>query len=143
MLTPEQYAEIKSRYDTRHALVVDYCKAHHTSGIPAEVYKDWPTVTNDETSALEVYQFVTDPPDRYFAYVNHDEGDPGYGKPCTITTWTGEPIAQGKFTSRLYINSMGDKRITFTAKGINGKVYNGTFYYSAGDYCRMKQSVAH
>jgi hypothetical protein len=90
-------------------------------------------VTNDERSRLEVYLFVTDPPEKYFAYVYEIDG-----VPASITTWTGEIIGRVTTVFRTHRSGFGDKRVNFRAKMIDGRTYSGTFYKSAGDYCRLK-----
>lgn len=85
--------------------------------------------TNEERSAVEVYEFVTNPPDKYFLYIN-----------CTkriATTWTGDKLGDVSFGSE-YRDNFGGKRVPITVYAINGKRYHGTYYKSSGDYARIK-----
>ena len=93
--------------------------------------------TNEERSAVEVYEFMRDKPVKYFAYVNTNERQPGLGQ---VTTWTGDLLGACSF-GREYRDKFGGKRVPITVHGINGLTYHGTYFKSAGDYCRLKASV--
>ena len=88
-----------------------------------------PDATNKEKSAVEVYEFVHDPPDRYFAYVNE--------KTNSLNTWTGVRLGTVTFGTP-YRAVFGDTRVPIGVKAINGLVYHGTYYKSAGDYARIR-----
>lgn len=88
-------------------------------------------LTNEQRSAIEVYEFITDPPIKYFAYVNSTTQK--------ITTWTGEKLGDIVAKNRSWTSNLGDRRKNLTIKAINGKMYYGTYYYDSGDYVRMKQ----
>lgn len=153
MITKEHYEEIKQRYDTFWSKAREWgCLKGNwwiISDEQREQLKPWST-SNEEISAMEVYEFVNTPPERYFCYIKYDREiriadngrpytpRPRYYDKMTITTWIGELLGNGYFTSRLYHSNLGDERITFTVRAINGKDYYGTFFYSAGDYGRMK-----
>ena len=87
---------------------------------------------NWESSTQEVAEFVSDPPERYFAYVSSDHR--------SVTTWMGDAL--GTITSyREYRTpSFGwpSTRAAIRVRAINGRDYFGTYYKSAGDYCRLK-----
>lgn len=144
MLTDQEYTTLKEKYDTYHqkAKELGCVKKSGWMVIDAaeqKILEPW-HVTNEEISAMEVYQFCKDIPDKYFCYVSYAPKNytPLYLMNMKITTWTGEILGKGQFTSRLFTSNFGDKRITFSVKGINGQWYCGTFYYSAGDYGRMR-----
>lgn len=115
------------------------CKACDGSGVvlgwasyreedrPATV----PAVSNDERSAIEVYEFMTAPPERCFLYVNEDAR--------TVTTWTGEKLGD-LLRGDGYYSSFGDMRVPVTVHAINGRTYHGTYYKSAGSYARVKMA---
>ena len=87
--------------------------------------------TNEERSAVEVYEFCTDPPDKYFLYIN-----------CTkkeATTWTGDKLGTVAFGCE-FRDNFGGKRVPITVYAINGKKYHGTYYKSSGDYARIKMA---
>jgi hypothetical protein len=86
-------------------------------------------MTNDERSALEVFEFCTNPPDKYFLYINE--------KNHTATTWTGETLGR-VFLGREYRDNFGGRRVPITVRGINGLTYHGTYFKSSGDYARVR-----
>ncbi len=92
--------------------------------------------SNEDLSALEVYDFVHSPPDKYFLYIDR--------KNNTATTWMGDiighvavPRAWGQ--EMLSNIPVGDARITIAVRGINGVSYRGTYFAGAGDYARVKR----
>jgi len=88
-------------------------------------------VTNEEISAAEVYQFINDPPDKYFVYINEERHE--------ATTWIGEKLGHVTGLSQIPKRSnFGDFRVYIDVYGINGKKYHGVYYKSAGDYARIK-----
>jgi hypothetical protein len=98
--------------------------------------------TNEERSAVECFEWLTNPPQRYFIYVTRPKVAQGCTlgfKRTTVTTWTGDVLGQahlgGKFES-----NFGDERYSITITGTNGKKYHGTYYAGAGDYARIKLS---
>lgn len=96
-------------------------------------------VSNEERSAVEVYEFAHNIPDKYFLYVKRDSapypgGKPGYG---IATTWTGDKLGDVIFGTSFRSN-FGDTRVPIRMRGINGRWYVGTYYESAGDYARVR-----
>jgi hypothetical protein len=87
--------------------------------------------TNEERGQVEQYEFVTNPPDRYFAYVNE--------RTRRLTTWMGDDLGEVGF-GREYRDSFGGRRVSITIYAINGKRYYGTYFKSSGDYARIKVS---
>ena len=85
---------------------------------------------NQETSRQEVAEWIAKPPERYFAYVDV--------KRMKLTTWVGDILGSIQL-GRSYRSSFGDWRRSITVQGTNGHTYHGTFYESAGDYCRIKR----
>jgi hypothetical protein len=109
--------------------------------------------TNDLRSVVEVWEFVNNPPERYIAYVSADRGLPGYeGRRymplqyhVNIITWAGDTLVADHGTAMQYIalgpvwrSNMGDHRRSIRFRAINGRTYAGTWYFDAGDYCRLK-----
>ncbi|WP_210164705.1 hypothetical protein [Bradyrhizobium elkanii] len=88
--------------------------------------------TNEERSALEVFEFLRDKPERYFLYINRDKG--------VATTWTGEELGRVTF-GREYRDNFGGKRVAITVHAITGDTYHGTYYKSSGDYARVKKAI--
>jgi len=97
-------------------------------------------VSNDERSAIERYEFVNDPPQKYFVYVRRVNCD---GEPnekslrVQATTWTGDVLGIGLLGSS-FRDNFGGKRYPIRFRAINGKTYAGTYYASAGDYARVR-----
>lgn len=129
MITEQEYRLLKNKYDTYHKARKEYMRKHKTNGIPVGVI-DLPSPTNDEVSSIEVYEFVTNPPDKYILYVDLPKR--------IVTTWTGELLGKIISTGKTHRSNMGDTRIPIRIKAINGKEYYGTFYQSAGDYARIE-----
>lgn len=93
---------------------------------------DSPTDTprNRLTSAFEVAMFCEDPPDRYFAYMGR-KGD-------TVTTWMGDVLGTIVSRGREWHSNLGDRRVPFRMRGVNGRTYSGVEYLDAGDYVRLR-----
>lgn len=100
-------------------------------------------IDNHNRSLLEVEQFKTDVPERYFAYVrlweplmgNAQLNSNRYGE---VTTWMGDFLGGIYWIGREFRSNMGDKRIPIRVRGINGRSYSGTYFKSAGDYARLR-----
>lgn len=126
-----EYLGAKIMYEANTAASDAWRKENKTNGIPKEVYEKFPyanEVTNELRSAIEVYEFIANPPKKYFLYVDEKTGE--------VTTWTGQKL--GRFTViNGYRSNMRDFRISIRIKAINGKEYYGTYYKSAGSYARI------
>jgi hypothetical protein len=106
---------------------------------------------NALTSRFEVLSWQANRPERYFAYVKVEmlECDrQTYRRPgmerldpmrrCgRITTWTGEELGSAVIGPS-YRDNFGGMRRSIWVKGNNGLDYHGTYFESAGDYCRIK-----
>lgn len=119
MISEQLYNELKARYERLEAW-----RGNRRSYSPYEVPEDC-IISNSGISSIELYEFVHNPPDSYFAYIDL--------KNATMTTWTGEKLGDivgGWHNTRgkwLYI------------QGVNGCKYRGQFYPSAGDYIKVKR----
>ena len=89
--------------------------------------------SNGDRSALEVYDFVHNPPDRYSLYIDD--------KKAVATTFTGDVLGSVSFGRSYQSPSFGvtNKRVPVRVHGINGVDYAGTYFASAGDYARVKR----
>ena len=129
MITDSEYRTLKSKYDAYQAAL----QARFGNGwrciTPAIAATLPPAPSNDDTSAVEVYEWIVNPPARYLAYINEDKR--------IMTTWTGEILGYTAF-GRAYRSNFGDTRVSIDVRGTNGKRYYGTYYKSSGDYCRIK-----
>jgi len=88
-----------------------------------------PSPTNEERSAIEVYEFVHDPPVKYFLYIDEPSR--------SATTWMGDVLGRVSF-GQSYRSAFGDTRVPIWVDAINGLLYHGTYFKSAGDYARIK-----
>lgn len=137
MLTREQYDEHKARALRNNA----YWQTHATSGhgmrrLSAEAIAAMPAdcaISNEERSAIESYEFAHDAPLKKFLYINAEKR--------TATTWTGEVLGAVEF-GREFRDNFGGRRVPITVRAINGWIYSGTYYKSAGDYARVKRNSA-
>jgi hypothetical protein len=132
MISPQQAADIRTRNMALTAWV-DSIRGKNgwASYRPEDKPAGVPDVTNEEQSSLELFEFVTNPPEKYFLYVNEQQR--------MATTWTGEKLGEVRF-GREYKDNWGRKRVPVTVYSVNGYVYSGTYYRSAGDYARVKAS---
>ena len=132
MITPEQAADIRKRNNALLAWV-DSIRGKNgwASYRPEDKPSSVPDLTNEERSALEVFDFVSNPPDKYFLYINEVTHN--------ATTWTGETLGRVSFGCE-YRDNFGGRRVPVTVRGINGRVYHGTYYKSSGNYARIKAS---
>jgi hypothetical protein len=93
--------------------------------------------TNDDRAAIEVYELVHNKPENIFCYINEKDG--------TATIWTGVVIGTAHFGQQYKtpaFGGFGSTRVPVTVRAINGCVYAGTYYKSAGDYARLKKTKA-
>ena len=132
MITPDQATDIRKRNDALMAWV-DSIRGKNgwASYRPEDKPANVPDVTNEERSALEVFEFCTNPPDKYFLYINREKQ--------SATTWTGDLLGQVSF-GREYRDNFGGRRVPVTVRAINGLTYHGTYYKSSGGFARIRQS---
>jgi hypothetical protein len=88
--------------------------------------------TNEERSDVEVYEWMTEPPVSYFAYV--DKIAPGE----VVTNFTGRTLGHITSCGSIWKSNFGDRRQHFTVEGTNGITYSATAYIDSGTYCRMR-----
>lgn len=101
-------------------------------------------VSNEERSALELYEWHTQRPASYFAYWTMREGlERPFDFDCAaaqtrITNWMGETLGIVTHAGKVWTSNFGDKRRAVTVKGTNGVTYHGTAQLSSGTYVRLK-----
>ena len=132
MITPDQAADIRERNNALMAWV-DSIRGKNgwASYRPENKPPDVPDVSNEERSALEVFEFCTNPPDKYFLYISCEKQ--------SATTWTGDLLGHVSF-GREYRDNFGGRRVPVTVRAINGRTYHGTYFKSSGDFARIRQS---
>jgi hypothetical protein len=99
---------------------------------PAELPADINPPTNEERADLEVYEWLTNPPLRYFAYVD----DVVVGQP--VINWTGRQLGHVTWCGHMWRDNFGTRRVNFRMVGTNGVSYAGTAYPDSGTYCRLR-----
>ena len=131
------YRDVKARYQRHYKAFERYRAATKMNSISDEDAKKWrvpPAPSNEEVGQMEQYEFE---------HKNKGEGGTyaGYmSKDMTrITTWMGDTLADVQWKGAEYRGNMGNRAVNFRAKGIDGKLYSGTYYKSSGDYVRMKR----
>lgn len=120
-----EYNEIRSRMAKLETWTHGR-RSYPTTDIPVDA-----RVSNDERSAVEVYDFILHPPVKYFLYIKVLNVWQG-----TANTWTGDYLGNVGF-GRSYRSIFGDTRVPITLLAVNGKRYYGTYYKSAGDHARI------
>jgi len=136
MITKAKANEIRRRSERLEKWITDngYRDKTGWASYPSDKVPKKCRVGNTELSALEVYEWMTSPPDKYFLYVSEDN--------ATATTWMGDKLGAvtfGKPYSSPGFGGFGSQRVPVRVKGINGVEYYGTYYKSSGDYARVKR----
>jgi hypothetical protein len=109
--------------------------SYHPSELPAGINPP----DNNERAQVELYDFINDPPEKYFLYIKANSGT-YYGASGEATIWTGVKLGHVQF-GKTWRGNMGDTRVSVSVYAVNGYVYHGTFFKSSGDYARVKMSV--
>lgn len=107
-----------------------------------------PALSNNQIGEIEVYEWIHNPPMRYFAYVKdpkeRDEEDNrrylwcnrSLNRLATVITWNGAVLGIAMLHSQ-YRDNFGGIRVSLDVAGNNGICYHGTYYKSSGDYARF------
>lgn len=128
MITTNEYQELKRLQAIYEKWAKQFLQKNGWTVIPADAIAPV-KFTNADRSAIELYEFCFNPPDKYSVYVHEIEG--------LATTWTGEEL--GRLTlGPEYQDNFGGKRQSVRITAINGREYVGTYYKSAGDYARVR-----
>ncbi len=144
MITPEKYNLLKLKMIKFDAWVDTQRNPKNgwASYKPSEVPDYLERVTNDERSSVEAYEFYHNPPDKYFLYVARKICSPGVvSYEVNVTTWTGQILGHGRLGHMYFCGRppYQSKRYTIVFEAINGIKYKGTYFASAGDFCRVKR----
>lgn len=141
MITKKKYRQLRAKIDAYLAWVDTIRGANGWASYqPEDVPATVPRVSDAERSQVEVYEFCANPPDRYLVYVRRIAVAPGVvGKDIEATTWTGQLLGKGRLGIPYKCGKgLGvSRRYPISFKGINGRVYRGTFFASSGDYARV------
>lgn len=137
-LTAAQYRALKDR-NTRYEMArrrfdpSGYERGRGYSPIDLKVIEQMARVkapTNKDRSDIEVYEFLNDPPSRYFAYYDNDLRK--------ITNWMGVKLGAIIDRGSPWTSNMGDRRVNVVVRAINGREYVGTCFLTSGTYCRLR-----
>jgi hypothetical protein len=139
ILSDEAYTELKARNALHIAFVDSKRGANGWASYKPEEEPLSSRITNEELSKLEVYDFITNPPDHYLGYVHIEKDAMGYVTKKAFTTWVGDTLSTYCLLGHIWTSNLGDKRQRILFKGINGILYGGIFYLSSGDYARVKK----
>lgn len=127
-----EYSTAKEKLTAYDNSVRSWLTEHKTNGIRVEIASKMPyasEVNNDLRSMIEVWEFINNPPNKYFLYINEKES--------TAITWTGSVLGKVTFGKK-YKCSFGDTRQSIRISAINGLDYYGTYFKSSGTYARIK-----
>ena len=89
--------------------------------------------TNEERSELELFEFMRDRPDRYFAYYNNAMTE--------IGTFTGQKLGNIIQKGTIYRTGWGPgaRKQRVRVRAITGDTYAGPCELDAGTYCRLRK----
>lgn len=142
MLTDQQAAELRARYE-RFAAWLDTKRgrngwaSYKPDEVPAEL--QGVALTNEETAALELYEFERDAPMHLFCYVTRKPGEAW--KCSTFAGGSYGTVAVGYSYRVPGFYCRPSTRRSVTLRAINGWIYSGTFYESSGDYARLRRTL--
>jgi len=111
-------------------------QSYNTNEIP----NDLKHVDNDLRGKLEQFEFKNSKPDKYFCYWSKRQINESGSYQIWLTTFMGNELLQvipGSHNE--WRDNFGGIRVSFTAIGINGVWYHGTYFKSSGDYCRIQK----
>lgn len=125
--TENEYKVLRSQMDAYEAW------RGNRNGIPiAEIPAEFQQITNAHRSAVELWEFIHNPPKKYLCYINVEKR--------LATTWTGQKLGVVTLGREYECPAFGrcSKRQSVTVNAVNGKSYYGTYYKSSGDYALIK-----
>lgn len=130
-----EYQELRARLNEYDKWYLEYCRLHNNGVLEKDIPKNL-GVSNAERSAVEHWEFIHNPPEKYFLYVRHNGSE--LANQFTAITWTGQTLGRGTF-GREFRDNFGGIRVPVWIDGINGVQYAGTYFKSSGDYARIKR----
>jgi hypothetical protein len=130
IVTIEQYKEARARLAKHNEWARQYQHKNGCIVVPADAVSPV-VVTNDDRSAIELWEWKHNPPDKYYLYVSEEKQD--------AHTWTGQSLGTCRF-GREWRDNFGGKRRSVTVFGNNGVKYFGTYFKSSGDYAMIKRA---
>jgi hypothetical protein len=121
-----------------------FTKPNRWRVIPEEAAASLPFACEDLNalrSAVEVYEWEHNPPEKYVLYCEERPAPQVSYRFRTgeAQTWTGQALG-ACFFGEVYRSCFGDRRQSVTVRATNGFLYVGTFYCGAGNYARVRQA---
>lgn len=95
--------------------------------------------TNNQRVEREQLAELQAHPERAFLYVKHSGEFPYWKHTGSITLWTGVVLDPKAWIGDLRRDNFGGKRAAIDCT-IFGVRYTGWYFYSTGDYCRLKKA---
>ena len=144
--TIEEYEELKQIQSQYNEWSRQYIQKSGWTVIPADAI---PPVKfdNDDRSALELWDWKHNPPEKYFLYITETKEPPKgfpYEKPLRIATnFMGEKLGNVRYGQEYKCPAFGgwpSIRQSIAVYGNNGVKYYGTYYKSSGNYARIKRA---
>lgn len=130
-----EYKRLRSKYDARDKALKTYFQKTGRNWVDEKAEKTYNIpkgTTNEQTSAIEVYEYKNKPlkkGQKYFGYLSMD------GR--RITTFTGDTLADVSFLKET--KSRGYKKhYSFEGRDINEKKIKGRAYAGKDGYVRFK-----
>ena len=128
------YAFLRSRGQPNRIITSERAEiiGRTLAAMPEHPTRDDDAHTNRLRSELEVYDFLTKQPERYFAYYD-DAGN--------ITTFMGDRLGSISREGRIVRPFGSGGRIQYVVvRAINGFDYRGTCAVENGTYCRLRRA---
>lgn len=148
IMSPEAYKEMKHRWITHEAWSRQFVQKNGWTVIPADAVPPV-TITNEERSMIERFEFCRDKPDRYFLYVQGTPNNEPNHSQVTVTTFTGATLGEGKLGVKYRVKGRrgqpggpADVRYPITVTAINGETYKGVYYADQGTFARVRKVAA-
>ncbi len=98
-----------------------------------------PSVSNEQRSQVELYEFCHNRPSQYVCYIKLDGPK---AKTFTAVTWGGDTLGRGVLLKprmvKLNQSTIAARRWGINFAGINGLNYEGTYYSDKGDFAKVK-----
>jgi len=142
--TIEEHQEVKERQAAYESWSKQFRQKNGWIIIPPEAV---PPVKfdNDDRSAIELWEWKHDPPEKYFLYIRENDKRPEgfpYEPPLwEAITFAGQKLGNVRYATEYKCPAFGgwpSVRQSITVYGNNGVKYYGTYYKSSGDYARIK-----
>lgn len=118
MISTQEYAVLRGKISRFEKKRIEMYGEKKCSFTPEEIDAvGLPYPTNDERSAVEVYELAHKTPAKYHCYLGRT-GD-------SVTTWTGEKIGAIVHEGKTWRDNFGGLRMSVRVRLCNGRMYSG------------------